>query len=439
MTAEPTLSHRRVLHIALPIVLSHATVPILGAVDTGVIGQLGLAAPIAAVGVGSIALTAIYWIFGFLRMGTTGLVSQAHGARDQAEIAALFTRSALIGLMAGLGIILLHIPLFSLALKLSPASAQVEALANDYMQIRVFSAPAMIMLYGITGWLIALERTRSVLVLQLWMNGLNMGLDVLFVLGFDWGIEGVAWATFIAEWGGLLLGLWLCRDVTRGTEWRDWPSVFNPERLRNMMAVNTDIMLRSVMLQVVFVSFLFLGGKFGDVTQAANQVLLQFLYITGYALDGFAFAAETLVGQALGLRNRALLRRSALLTSFWGLIVNVILALVFWLFGGVIIDIMAKAPEVQSEARIYLPYMVLSPILGLASWMLDGIFIGATRSRDMRNMMAISLVAYLLALLVLLPTLGNHGLWGALLFSFVIRAITLGWRYPALEAQADQP
>jgi len=427
------VTHRRVLTIALPIVISNATVPILGAVDTGVIGQLGLAAPIGAVGLGAVILTGLYWVFGFLRMGTTGLTSQAQGAGRQGEVAALLTRALMIGFAGGLVIILLQAPLFWAAFRLAPASAEVEGLARHYMAIRVWSAPAMIALFGMTGWLIARERTRAVLAIQVLMNGLNILLDLWFVLGLDWGVAGVARATVIAEWGGLALGLWFCRDAFGVPAWRDWAQVFDPERLRNMASVNTDILLRSLMLEGIVISFLFLGSDFGDATLAANQVLLQFLHITAHALDGFAFAAEALVGQAVGARNRAALRQAALRTSQWGLGIIAVLATGFALWGGALINLMAKAPEVQAEAQAYLIYMVLAPILGLAAWMLDGIFIGATRTRDMRNMMAVSLMIYVVAVIVLMPLIGNHGLWAALLISYVARGLTLGLRYPALE------
>ncbi len=438
--AETTapITHKRVLNIAIPIVISNATVPILGAVDTGVVGQMGEAAPIGAVGIGAIILTAIYWVFGFLRMGTTGLTSQAHGAGRTGEVAAMFTRAMMIGLSAGLAIILLQIPIFYGAFLISPASSEVESLARDYMAIRVWSAPAVIALYGVTGWLIAQERTRAVLLLQVVMNGINIILDLWFVLGIGWGIEGVAFATFIAEWSGLALGLWLCRGVLKSPAWKDWPRVFDRDRLTLMMAVNRDILLRSLMLQAIFVSFLFTAGDFGDAELAANQVLMQFLHITAYALDGFAFAAEALVGQAMGQRNRADLRRSAVLSSFWGVIITTGLTLSFALFGGAIIDLMTTSGEVRSEARNYLIYMILAPVAGIAAWMLDGIFIGATRAQDMRNMMAISLVVYVFAAMLLVPDYGNHGLWIALLISFVARGLTLGLRYPALEAEVGR-
>lgn len=434
--SSKAITHSRVLKIAVPIVVSNATVPILGAVDTGVVGQMGLAAPIGAVGIGAIILSAVYWIFGFLRMGTTGLTSQAYGAGRPGEVAAMLTRALMIGLAAGLAIIALQSALFWASFRLAPASPEVESLAREYLAIRIWSAPAIISLYGVTGWLIALERTRAVLAIQVLMNGLNIILDLWFVLGLEWGISGVAWATFLAEWSGLALGFWFCRDAFRVPAWRDWPRVFDAASLKHMASVNRDILLRSLMLQGIFVSFLFLGSDFGDVTLAANQILLQFLYITAYAMDGFAIAAETLIGQAMGARDRLRLRRGAIVTSQWGLVTITALTIAFALLGNTIIDIMTTAPEVQQEARIYLIYMILAPFTGLAAWMLDGIFIGATRARDMRNMMAISLVAYVGTLAIFMPVYGNHGLWLSLLISFIVRGITLGVRYPALEATA---
>jgi len=440
MRAEATgpLTHGRVWTIAWPIVLSNATVPILGAVDTGVVGQLGEAAPIGAVGLGAVILTALYWVYGFLRMGTAGLTAQALGAEDRGEVAALLTRALMIGGAAGLAVIALQWPLFQGAFALAPASQEVEALAQEYMAIRVWSAPALISIYGITGWLIAQERTRAVLMLQVAMNGVNIGLDLLFVLGFGWGVEGVAVATFIAEWSGLALGLWFCRDAFGIPAWRDWLRVFDRARLVNMARVNSDILIRSVLLQAIFVSFLFWGSDFGDVTLAANQVLLQFLNITAYALDGFAFAAEALVGKAMGAGNRAALRRAAGLTSLWGLGAGVLLAGTFWLSGPALIDLMATAPDVREAGRAYLGWMIAAPLVGAGAWMLDGIFIGATRTADMRNMMAVSAAVYLVAVIPLMGAFGNHGLWIGLLVSFAVRGLTLGLRYPALEAAAGE-
>ena len=433
-TAQPrAVTHTRVLAIALPIVLSNVTIPILGAVDTAVVGQMEQAAPIGAVGIGAIVISAFYWVFGFLRMGTTGLAAQATGQGDQAEVAAILSRVLMIAFAAGAAIILLQLPLIWAAFQIAPASTEVETLARGYIAIRIWSAPAAIAVFGITGWLIAQERTRAVLALQLWMNGVNVVLNLWFVLGLEWGVNGVAFATFLAEWGALAMGLYLCRAAFRLPDWRNWPRVFDRAKLVRMAQVNSDILVRSLMLQAIFLSFMFLGADFGDVTLAANQVLLQFLYITAYALDGFAFAAEAIVGQAVGAKAIPVLRRGALLSSLWGACVCIALAVGFYVFGPMIIDMMAKNAEVQTTARTYLAYMALAPVLALASFMFDGIFIGATRTRDMRNMMIVSALIYALAVLLLMPPFGNHGLWLALLISFVARGATLACRYPALE------
>ena len=439
--ADPTygITHRRVLSIALPIVISNATVPILGAVDTGVIGQLGGAAPIGAVGIGAIILGALYWIFGFLRMGTVGLTSQALGGGDAQEVRALFFRSAGIVLLAGLGFITFQIPIFAAAFWIAPASAEVESLARTYMSIRVWSAPAAIAIYGLSGWLIAQERTRAVLMIQLFMNVTNIILDFWFVLGLGLGVEGVAVATLIAEWGGLALGLYLCRQVFRGLALSLWQQIVNRRRVTYMMQVNCDILIRSVLLQAGFVSFLFFGAELGDVTLAANQVLLQFVYLASYAMDGFVFAAESLVGQAMGARAVAQLRRGASVTAVWAFGSAFVLAAGFWIVGPFVIDVMAKDPAVQQAARAYLPHMVVAPLLGALAWMLDGVFIGATRTKDMRNMMILSFLGYCALVLLLLPNFGNHGLWMAMNGFFILRGVSLALRYPALERGAAAP
>ncbi|MEZ5685129.1 MAG: MATE family efflux transporter [Paracoccaceae bacterium] len=429
------ITHARVFRIAAPIVISNATVPILGAVDTGVVGQLGAAAPIGAVGIGAVILASLYWVFGFLRMGTTGLVAQAHGQGDVAEVSAGLMRALIVAGLAGLGLIVLQGPLIWAAFRLAPASAEVEALARDYLSIRIWGAPATISLYALTGWLIAQERTRAVLAVQLWMNGLNVALDLWFVLGLGWGVPGVAVATLISEMSGAALALWLARGAFAGGLWRA-RAIWARARLAEMARVNTDIMIRSVALQASFTAFLFLGAGQGDVTLAANQVLLQFLEITAYALDGFAFAAETLVGQAVGARSVPRLRRAAQVSSHWGVGGAALLGAVFFLAGPAIIELMTTAPAVRETARLYLPWMIVAPLIGIASWMLDGIFIGATLTREMRNAMVASVAVYVVALLVLIPAFGNHGLWAALMVLNAVRGLTMARLYPRAEAKA---
>ncbi|MEM6896708.1 MAG: MATE family efflux transporter [Pseudomonadota bacterium] len=432
-----TITNRRVLNIAVPVVLSNVTVPLLGLVDTGVVGQMGEAAPIAAVGLGAIILSTFYWFFGFLRMGTTGLAGQALGAGDAVEVDAILARALLIAGAAGVALIVLQVPLIWVALAVSPATPAVEGMAADYLQIRVFSAPAAIAIYGITGWLIAQERTRAVLALQVWMNGINIVLDLWFVLGLGWGVSGVAFATFIAEWSGLALGLFFCRGVFARTAWRAPALLFARAKVARLLVVSTDITIRSVLLMAAFTSFFLFGARFGEATMAANQVLMHFIQVTSYALDGFAFAVEALVAQTLGARQREALRRATVLIFQWGFGSALVLTVGFALFGGLIIDTITTAPDVRDAARLYLPWAVAMPLVAAGSFIIDGVFIGATRTRDMRNMMALSFAVYALSVVALAPLLGNHGLWAALVALFIARFATLAWRYPQVEAAAS--
>ena len=421
------------MSIAFPIVLSNISIPILGAIDTGVIGQLGNPIAIGAVGIGAIILSAVYWLFGFLRMGTTGFAAQAYGRDDTREVVALLVRGLLIGLVCGFFVILIHPILFWLSFLISPSSNEVEVLALDYMGIRIFSAPAIISTYAIMGWLIALEKTKYVLLLQLTMNGLNAVLDFWFVLGMGWGVEGVAWATFIAEWFAFFIGLGICFALSQNFPKIMWPLVFSRTKIITSLLVNRDIFLRSLMLEVIFVSFLMTSGKFGDVELAATQILLQFMHIAAYGMDGFAFAAEVLVGQAVGKSNRFMLREAVIKSGLWTFTIAVFLALIYALFGALFIKIMTTSDEVRLASETFLIFIVLVPIFGALPFLMDGIFIGATRSIDMRNMMFLSLIIYVVSAYVFMDLYGFYGLWIALLVSYAARGISLLTRYPKLE------
>ena len=434
--AAAEITRGRVLRIALPIVISNATIPLLGAVDTGVVGQMGQAAPIGAVGVGAIILASVYWIFGFLRMGTSGLVAQSFGAGDAAQTGGHLIRALTIGVVAGLALILLQYPVTALAFRLAPASVEVETLARQYLSIRIWGAPATIGLYALTGWMIATERTRSVLAVQMVINVLNIGLDVAFVLGLGWGVRGVAAATLIAEMAGFALAVWMARDALAAGRRMSRAALWAREQLDRLWRVNGDIMIRSVLLQASFTSFIFLGAGLGDVTLAANQVLMQFLNITAYALDGFAFSAEALVGQAVGARRPVNVRRASVVTAQWGVGGAVALAAAFALLGGPVIDLLTTSPEVRETARHFLPWLVAAPVIGVAGWMLDGIFIGATLTREMRNAMFLSVGVFVAAVLVLPSVWGNHGLWAALMILNLTRGVTMFRLYPRAEAVA---
>jgi MATE family multidrug resistance protein len=433
-----SITHGRVLRIAGPIVLSNATVPLLGAVDTAVIGQLGDASSLGAVGIGAVILATLYWAFGFLRMSTSGLAAQAQGAGDEAERSAVLLRALIVGAGAGLALVLAQVLLFSAAFWVAPASEAVEGLAREYLAIRIWGAPATIALYALTGWLVGLERTRGVLILQLWQNGLNIALDLWFVLGLGWGVPGVAFATLIAEWTGLALALWLARDAFGPVLRASISRLGERIAVRRMFSASRDIMARTIILNLSFTTFVFLGARFGDVTLAANQVLMQFLEITAYALDGFAFAAEALVGQAIGARSVAETRAAGRICMQWGFGGAVALALVFAVAGPGIIDLMTTAPEVREAARGYLPWLVAAPLIGVAAWIYDGIFIGALLTGDMLRAMLASVAVYVVALAILVPLAGNHGLWAALMVLNGTRTVTLWRLYPRVADRAGR-
>jgi MATE family multidrug resistance protein len=430
------ITHRRVLKISGPIVLSNATVPLLGAVDTAVIGQLGDAASLGAVGLGAVILATLYWAFGFLRMSTSGLAAQAHGAGDAGEASAVLFRALIVGAFAGLGLVALQAALFAGAFGLAPASPAVEGVAREYLAIRIWGAPATIALFSLTGWLVGLERTRGVLILQLWQNGLNVVLSFWFVLGLGWGVPGVAAATLIAEWAGLALALWLARDAFGPGLRLGLSRLGDRLAIRRMFSASRDIMARTIILQLAFTTFIFLGARHGDVTLAANQVLMQFLEVTAYALDGFAISAETLIGQAVGARSQADTRAAGRICMQWGLGGAVALAVIFALSGPWLIDLMTTSPEVRIAARDYLPWLIAAPLIGAAAWVYDGIFIGALLTGDMLRAMLVAIAAYVLALVILLPLIGNHGLWAALMVLNGMRTFTLWRLYPKVLAKA---
>jgi multidrug resistance protein, MATE family len=432
--SQAGLTHRRVFRIATPIVLSNATIPLLGAVDTAVIGQLGLAAPIGAVGLGAVILATLYWAFGFLRMSTSGLAAQAHGAGDSAERSATLLRALGVAFGMGLALVAVQLPFFALAFGIAPASGEVEGLARIYLGIRIWGAPATLGIYALTGWLVGVERTRGVLVLQIWQNGLNAVLSIWFVLGLNLGIAGVATATLLAEITALAPGLWLARDAFGAALKPAIARFWNPAALRAMMTASRDIMLRSVILQLSFTAFVFLGARFGNDTLAANQILLQFFSIMAFALDGFAFAAETLVGQAVGQRSVPALRQASRLCMQWGYGGAVVLSLGFALAGGPLIDVMTTAVSVRTEARNFLPWLVAAPLIGTACWIYDGIFIGALMTGAMVRSAVQVLALYVPALVVLVPTVGNHGLWAALMVMNLARGVTLHRAFPGIEA-----
>ncbi|RIA47397.1 MATE family multidrug resistance protein [Dichotomicrobium thermohalophilum] len=423
------------LAIAGPMIFSNVTTPLIGAVDTAVIGQLGAAHLIGAVAVGATIFTFFYWAFGFLRMGTTGLTAQASGAERNREVLATLYRALLVAGTAGVAIIMLQWPIAEAAFALMGASPDVDEAARTYFAIRIWSAPAALANYALVGWFIGLGRAGMAFRLQLLLNLTNIALDALFVLAFGWGVAGVAAGTLIAETGAALVGLAVALRASAGLQIRLW-RVFNAAKLRRMIAVNGDIMIRTLSLLFAFSFFTAQGARAGDLILAANAILMHFLSVSAYFLDGIAYATEALTGKAIGARNLARFHDAVRLSSIWAAGLSLAVGAVFWLGGDTVIDAMTVNEAVRSLARDYLVWAALAPVIGVACFQLDGIFIGATRTRDMRNMMLVSLAVYLLAWAALTPPFGNHGLWAALMVLFITRALTLAIRLPALKRDA---
>jgi len=427
-----SLTHRAVLAIAIPVMLSNLSTPLTGVVATAVVGRLPGPAAIGAVAAGSLIFDFVFWGFGFLRMGTTGLTAQALGARDPEELRATLGRALLAALLAGTSLILLQWPIRAVSFALLGAGAQVEQLARQYFDVRIWAAPATLANYALLGWFIGLGRTDLGLIVQLVLNLTNMALAILCVLGLRWGVPGVALATVIAEYGATGIGCLLAARQLRalGGAW-SLPRLLAPARLKRVLAVNLDIMIRSLALITVFVWFTASGARQADTTLAGNAVLMHLVAVSVFFLDGLAFAAESLVGQAVGAAHRAGLTQAVRITTAWAAGVACTASLVIAVYGAVLIDTLTVDASVRQAAYSYLPWAAGVPLVGVWAFQLDGIFIGATRAADMRNAMLLALAIFLAGWWLLRP-FGNHGLWAALYVSYLARLGTLLWYYPRL-------
>jgi MATE family multidrug resistance protein len=430
--------HRDVWQLAFPIILSNVSVPLLGIVDTAVVGHLPGPQYIGAVAIGALIFGFLYWGFGFLRMGTSGFTAQALGAGDGVEVRSVLARGLIAAALFSLLVLTFQWPLKVMAFGLINASGQVEILAWEYYQARIWGAPATLANYAIVGWFIGIRNTRAVLIMQLVMNGLNIVLDLWFVMEMGLGVAGVAWASVISEYVAIGIGLILVRRnlIIIGGHWIK-ESVFDTDKLKRLIAVNRDIFLRTLCLQAALALFTALGARMGDTVLAANTILLNFQSLMAYALDAFAHAVGALAGGFLGAKDRNSFRQAVKVSTIWAVIFAIIFSLFYGMFGGLLVDFMTDIEDVRTLTRVYLPWMILTPLISVWSFQLDGIFIGATRTADMRNSMMISLLVFILALGLLVPIYANHGLWAALIVLMIARAITLGLYYPALEKSIE--
>jgi len=428
-----TVTRRHVFYIAWPIILSNISTPLLGLVDTAVIGNLGNPALIGAIAVGGMIFSFLYWGFGFLRMGTTGLVAQALGAGDSTEARAAFYRAFLIGAVIGLLLLIFQIPIINLCFSIISGSEQVETAALTYFQIRIWGAPLSLAHLAIIGYLLGQQDTRSILIIQLLLNFTNIILDFVFVVGFDLEVAGVAAATVISECFALIVGLMIVLNKMKGSGLLISQSrLLDTAALKRMFVVNRDIMVRTLCLIFAFGWFTNEGAKSGDILLAANAILMQFVSFSAFFLDGFALAAESLVGNAVGARNKEQLRRAILYSAQLSLLTAAFVSICFFFIGTTAIEILTNAEQVRQSAAIYLPWVIAAPVLSVWCYLLDGIFIGATRTPEMRNAMVVSLAVYLIAWWFLAGTYGNHGLWASLMLYFVSRAASLSFYLPRL-------
>lgn len=423
--------------LAFPIILANASVPLLGLVDTAVIGQMGGTIDLAAIALASLIFSFVYWGFSFLRMSTTGFVSQAVGADDKSELDALIIRSLLLGLVIGLCLIVLQKPIQSVSSYFLSASPEVNELVKDYFYIRIWGAPATLITYALMGTIIGIGWTKQVLIIQLLLNGLNMFLNIIFVVFFAMGVKGIALGTLIAEWVTVAYALYLVIHklelhhlLTRFKELSS--QIFDKEKSKALFLVNGDIMIRTLALLGGFAWFARQGANFGDATLAANHILLQFISMAAYFLDGFANVTEMIAGQAYGARKRQRFIRAITDNTVVAGVSAFLLSLLLLVFGHLFIRALTPDPELQNIANQHKLFAVFYIFISFVTFQLDGIFVGVTKSKAMRNSTVIGLLSMLVTGYLLTTPFGNAGLWLALIVFVIGRGVVLIMYYPSI-------
>lgn len=420
-----TVTNKMVLRIAVPMTLAYLTTPLIGIADTAIVGQLGDAALLGGLAAGAIVFDVVFATFNFLRSGTTGLVSQAYGSRDRAEEQAIFWRALILALLIGTALILLGPLIAALGAWFIAGEPRVTEALQTYVLIRLWCAPLALGNYAILGYVLGRGEGGVGLALQFAINLTNIALSLWLGLWLGWGLEGVAWGTVMGEAIGFAIGIAVLttrfgrRGPMRPGALRDMA------RLKAMLTLNRDIMIRSFALLAAFALLARQGAQLGTVTLAANAVLMNFFLVASYFLDGFATAAEQLAGRAVGARWRPAFDRAVRLTAIWGFALAGVMTLLVLVFGDHLIALVTTAPEVRDVAATYLPWAALTAVTAVLAFQMDGVFIGATWSRDMRNMMLLSLTLYVAALWTLGPLFGNHGLWAALHVFLLARGLSL--------------
>ena len=417
--------------IAGPAMLANLTTPLLGIVGTAAIGRLGEAHLLGGVAMSALVFDGMFWLFAFLRMGTVALTAQALGAGDAVEQRAVPLRALLLAAIIGLLLVALQIPIAALVYGLLGGSEAVRAAAETYFFVRIWSAPCALANFVVLGWLVGIARAGVALALQIVINVVNMAMTVLLVLVLDYGIAGAAIAAVMAEVTGLALGLGIAWLLAGRRLAADAAIVLQRDKVVRMLAINRDIMIRTAAIILAFAFFTAQGARAGDVALAANAVLYNFILIGSFFLDGMATAAEQLCGQSVGARNGTAFAQATRRALAWGACFGVATTALFFVVGPPLIDAITTSPEVREAARQFMLLAALAPAMGVLAYTFDGIYIGATWARDMRNLMAVALAIYFVAWWTL-KGYGNAGLWTALLVFLASRGLLQAARYPAL-------
>lgn len=431
------ITHGTLLKIAVPIMLSNVTEPLIGVVNTAVVGQLPNPALIGGVSVGGMIFAFLFWGFGFLRLSTSGLSAQATGAGDSQGLTLVLGRSLVLGLAIGLALLILAPVTGPFAIGLIGGSDAVKDAAQSYFNWRILAAPAALANFALLGWFVGQGRSVPAFLVQFFLNATNMAVSAALVLGAHKGIAGVGIAAAVAEYAGLGFGLLLAaRRVNRLGGWPSLSSLLNFTALKPLLAANADIMVRTLCLLFAFAWYTSRGARMGDTIIAANTVLMNLFYVSAYLIDGFAYAAEALVGQSIGARDKLRYARALRLGTGWALGFGGLAAVAFYGFGPKLIALMSVDEGVRAAAQDFLGWAALTPLLGAACFLFDGIFTGALATREMRNMMMAALALYLPLSMLLERGFGNDGLWAGLCFFFLARSLLFAWRLPAVQARA---
>jgi MATE family multidrug resistance protein len=419
--------NKRVLQLAIPNIISNISVPLLGAVDTAVIGHLEHVYYLGAIAVGSIIFDFIFWGFGFLRMGTTGLVAQAYGAGNTQKTKVILIRVLLVALGGSFLILLLQYPLIEFSLWVIDATPEVEKYTRIYYNIRIFSAPATLSLFAINGWFLGMQNARYPMIITIFLNFLNIAANLVFVFYFGMDVDGVAWGSLLSSYCAIALGgiLYLItyNKVKISVSWND---LIELDELKKFFTVNRDIFIRTLCLIFSYAFFTASSAKMGDVWLAANTILLQLWYISAYAVDGFAYAAESLVGRYVGALDFKKMKKAIWLCMGWGLGFGIIGTLFYAIFDRELISIFTDKPLVIETAMIVAVWLIIAPLINSVCFIWDGVYIGATSTSAMRNSMLIATILFFVPVYyVVKPYAGNHALWIAMTTFMVMRGVTL--------------